>query len=73
MAYIHVHVVRILLFYSGHAIPSGGDCRSSSTLDLSSALRPDGRPAKAVSRPFNLKKHTKCRFSMLISTDCIKT
>ena len=73
MAYIRMHFVRILLFYSGHAIPSGGDCRSLSTLDLSSTSRSDGRTAKAVSRPFNLKKHTKCRFSKLISTDCKKT
>lgn len=73
MAYIHIHFVRILLFYFGRAIPSGGDCRSLSSLDLSSSLSSDGRTAKAVSRPFNLKKHTECRFSTLNSTDCVNT
>lgn len=43
----------------GQAIPSGGDCRSSCMLEVSSTSTPDGRTAKAFCRPVNLWERAK--------------
>lgn len=56
-----------------HAIPSGGDCRSTSLLDLRSSCRSDGRPAKAFSRPFNLFKEAKVLLFNLLSEEWMNT